>query len=1562
MVMLEPEDDIVEPLSPVVSSFFWYLPYSEVKDLEGRGTRVFSFESRFVPGDKYSAAEWFYESEEAAGLRSQSEHMVLIRINNRSWLDTRSGQEGAEQPEDFLYSDAVIDTGAETDYPGFVIEAFEAELSFSVVANFSFFTKTYEFADIQMGLLSPQAIKQMAVKKIVDPVIYNDDAERTPRIGGPEDLELGTYSSDTACYTCQLTYSKNYARSCPGHFGYISLEIPVPNYVILGGSKGPNGSNPILHALNATCLHCNHILLDDENLSDLEYTAENVAKFNLKNVAGYDIIRNRLKNLMKKQYKTGTKKPKSYQCPHCNESSPQIDFSYMPKGQRRAFTFFPKDEKYPADVYYPYLQIRNWLANIPRSHAAALGFSQHSQPEHMFFENLPVAPNTSRPPAELPSGAYSPNDLTELYSQVIRINNRIRRVGANTTAGERLSLKLFQAVSQTQTGQNPGIGSAKMKQGRGKGGMTTRNTRGVWDRIKGVGRAKNAIRRVHQSKVGEQAGYSTITPDPWLQLDQVGVPLSVCTELTLAVKVTKDNIEFLRQCVINGKQQVIGRTMGKYTDVDMDRYPGAALIQKKNGARVSLKPEKGIPEWAQARRREEPAQELEVGDIVHRNIIADDMVCFTRAPALHRQSMLALRVAPMKQSSFSFNPSVCIPFNADYDGDAMRIFVPQGEEAIEEMKTEFSIAPQMLHSRYGRLFLTFDQDEISGSYLLTFRNTEKAGTPVGIETKHSVDENGNKYSWTVNNNGLGFDDNGQALFSKHRALNLLQMAFSRSEEGLTYATKLPKPIKYKGEECYRGMDIMSVFIPDGIHAEFKDKRGGKVRIEDGKIIEGVLDANAFGTKGGVLGAAFIYRFGWDEGHRQLMEVTNHLSRLVFAAHVEMGFTLGIGDISFKSDNGWSYQGIEGGREIWKKERLGFYERLEEKHYEVSEKIRAIEEKYNDHALDAEDVDMRQFFKEPMFTKEEAIDELVSEYEKFALDSVKETQPSDNAMNITLNSGGRGNPGQLQQMTGTYGQVKVGDKRPVYGINHDRVLPHYAKGDFSGEARGLMGTSYAQGHSAPHYFLGAIAGRRSTMESSQGGIQKSGYMTHRMKRGMENLMVDYNRHVIDVRTNQICSFTVGSDNLRPNHARGPDNEDGMRLSLQPLFMDFKCIHDKNLHDECKKCAESAQTSRVRILNDIADKHTLSRFKSRILDPDTQKLFVKRAKQYIDTCQVRVGEMIGSTIGSNLGEPATQAGLRAFHGGGKGSVPTVDRLIHYLDLVKKNQQQPHTDVFLKEEYNTEANANMLANFCTDLTLGEIITSVEYDEENFQVIATFDKTYTKLFDLDTTGYVKHTIERYLKKTGRELISYSPSTLLVQCERNLRDLLLMKEEFDSIPVSGIRDAELALPIEVDGRWGVQINGPIQGTDKKAVHTMWQDVEAFLGGYLDLEITRFTDSALVYNLFGLEAALMHLTEMIYGQMNGVDGNKGIGDLDYRYVRTMVDYMGIHGLLIGMSKSGHMVQYNRSVLGAMGGEDPWKSLIPGVVMGNYDPLNGMVEAITAGKTLNIGKKYRESQP
>ena len=145
------------------------------------------------------------------------------------------------------------------------------------------------------------------------------------------------------------------------------------------------------------------------------------------------------------------------------------------------------------------------------------------------------------------------------------------------------------------------------------------------------------------------------------------------------------------------------------------------------------------------------------------------------------------------------------------------------------------LTPKMLHTRYGRTFITFDQDEISGSYLLTFKNKETDG--IHPNERH----------------GWGFDGDGHPILSKHRALNLLSRAFVREEDGsLSYSVNLPKPIasgRFKG--CYRGRDIISMFIPEGINARFKAKdKTTDVIIENGKVVKGVLDDQFFGTKSG----------------------------------------------------------------------------------------------------------------------------------------------------------------------------------------------------------------------------------------------------------------------------------------------------------------------------------------------------------------------------------------------------------------------------------------------------------------------------------------------------------------------------------------------------------------------------------------------------------------------------------------------------------------------------------------------------------------------------------------
>ena len=87
--------------------------------------------------------------------------------------------------------------------------------------------------------------------------------------------------------------------------------------------------------------------------------------------------------------------------------------------------------------------------------------------------------------------------------------------------------------------------------------------------------------------------------------------------------------------------------------------------------------------------------------------------------------------------------------------------------------------------------------------------------------------------------------------------------------------------------------------------------------------------------------------------------------------------------------------------------------------------------------------------------------------------------------------------------------------------------------------------------------------------------------------------------------------------------------------------------------------------------------------------------------------------------------------------------------------------------------------------------------------------------------------------------------------------------------------------------------------------------------------------------------------------------DRGLGEIDLRYIDAMIENMGSTGYLSGLGKSGHMVSNSISLLGGIGGEDPGKSLRAHSIMGTADNLEGMVEAITAGKDLEIGKRYIE---
>ena len=108
-----------------------------------------------------------------------------------------------------------------------------------------------------------------------------------------------------------------------------------------------------------------------------------------------------------------------------------------------------------------------------------------------------------------------------------------------------------------------------------------------------------------------------ISPDPNLEVWQVGVPELVAKVMTYPEMVNKYNIDKLRRCVINGPNV----------------HPGANMIRTQQGFVKSL----------MFGDREKTAAGLRVGDVVERHMEDDDIVLFNRQPSLHKMSIMSHR-------------------------------------------------------------------------------------------------------------------------------------------------------------------------------------------------------------------------------------------------------------------------------------------------------------------------------------------------------------------------------------------------------------------------------------------------------------------------------------------------------------------------------------------------------------------------------------------------------------------------------------------------------------------------------------------------------------------------------------------------------------------------------------------------------------------------------------------------------------------------------------------------------------------------------------------------------
>jgi DNA-directed RNA polymerase subunit A' len=495
-----------------------------------------------------------------------------------------------------------------------------------------------KIGSIEFALLSPEMTRKMSAVEIKTPETYDKDG--FPMEAGLMDSHLGVINPGIRCKTCGQTM-----RECPGHFGHLELERPVVHSEF--GRK-------LEILLTSSCKECGELLIAPEQIA--KYQEESKGK-----------VRDLSKKIMLKA-KTAKK------CPHCNAEVGKLLLD------KPTNFYYNKERIYPT-------QIREWAEKVPEAQLKLMGYNPEMiRPEWFVMTVLQVPPITIRPSISLEGGIKSEDDLTHKLVDIARINGRLRdniEAGAPQLIIEDLWDLLQYHITTYFDNNTAGVPPAKHRSGR--------PLRTIIQRLKGK---KGRFRYNLTGKRVNHAARSTIVPDPYIDISELGVPAEAAKELTVPEFITEWNLATI-------KKQIKESTDPVY-------------IIRPNGTRRKVTEEN----------KEEIITELDVGYRLERNLRDGDVVLFNRQPSLHRVSMMAHIARIMPGQVFRINPIVCPPYNADFDGDEMNCHVPQTEEGKAEAKILMLTRDQIISPRFGAPIIAPEEDGISGMFALTLPQME----------------------------------------------------------------------------------------------------------------------------------------------------------------------------------------------------------------------------------------------------------------------------------------------------------------------------------------------------------------------------------------------------------------------------------------------------------------------------------------------------------------------------------------------------------------------------------------------------------------------------------------------------------------------------------------------------------------------------------------------------------------------------------------------------------------------------------------------------------------------
>eukprot|EP00917_Polyrhabdina_sp_WS-2016_P009316 GHVP01020739.1.p1 GENE.GHVP01020739.1~~GHVP01020739.1.p1 ORF type:complete len:898 (-),score=147.85 GHVP01020739.1:1013-3706(-) len=873
-----------------------------------------------------------------------------------------------------------------------------------------------EIDAVEFSILSKQDVPRMAEFPVYNRELYVPMSLQ-PMPFGVLDPRLGAQKKEGRCSTCGSIH-----QDCCGHWAYISLFLPVFH---VGYMKH------LINVLYCICKKCSALLMSFEDKQ----------RFLKANRRHADAL------TKKKLFKAAvliSKKNKT--CRICRASQgviKKLKSTSIETFMKLTHTFVTKDDtgkpKAVVEALDP-IKVRTLLSRMSPDQCDALDLRD---PEKLLISSLLVPPTCIRPTVTLGDAGTNEDDLTIIMSEIVDLNNSMI---AQAKSGQQTShmLSLWELVQLHCTrlinSDAPGVAQVLSS-----GDFSRGPGRGICQRLKGKeGRFRGNL----SGKRVDFSGRTVISPDPNCPIDSVIVPVWQARRMTFPEMVCGANYDRLIAAIKKGA----------------DEWPGAAYVLKKDGNRMSLK----------FANRHFLAEHLEYGDIVERHMRDGDICLFNRQPSLHRQSIMAHKARVMPWRTLRFNECVCTPYNADFDGDEMNIHLPQTLEARSEAYHLMGVVNNLCTGKNGEPLVAANQDFLSGSYMLTHKDT----------------------------------------FLTRKEFCSAICYFT---DGLIHID-LPPPSIMKPIELWTGKQIFNVlirpnrqqkimlnfavrereYVPKGSPLWWCPK-DGYVLFYKSELLSGSLGKKTLGgSKEGLF--FFLIR---DNNQQAAAICMGRVARLAARWFCNRGMTIGIDDVTPSSHLKVEKNAI-----------------LEASYTKIAGEIDMYEKGYTQAAPGCT-------IEATLENKVKSIlDDIREKTGKVALDVL----PATNKPLVMFLSGAKGQLINIAQMINLVGQQNVGGQRIQYGFE-DRTLPCFSMRESTPISRGFVANSFFNGLHANEFWFHTMGGREGLVDTAV-KTADTGYMQRKLVKALEDLSVCYDR---TVRTSdgQIVQFVFGDDGLNPS---------------------------------------------------------------------------------------------------------------------------------------------------------------------------------------------------------------------------------------------------------------------------------------------------------------------------------------------------------------------------------------------------------------------------------------------